>query len=254
MAFKLKRMPSEMDYDTVRARQKKREKNDSEELVADPPRKPETPEVSDVSEASSPIETKDETVPATDIDSGESDDLLPKPDPEPHKLASGSLVSADSNITPQSLIVSGQSVQKDQETSRAPVNIVEPTDEDQPDRMIIKGYAAQPASGVSAWYDEIAPVYGDRAAMRHFVEVAIAAFTEALEAGQVNHTQIDPIYSSLPKKQQVTRVIPSSSYAIFAGKVDPNGILKPGTVGRAFVQGALNHFVAQEKERNNKHP
>ncbi len=255
MVFKLKRMPSEMDYDTVRARQREREKNGSEELADDPTRKPETSEVSDVSEASSSTETTGETVPVTDIDPAGFDHQLPEPEPEPEQQepASGSSVSTGTDTALHSARGPEEAGEQRRKTSDRSARITKPVGEDQSQRVTIKGYAAQPVSGVSATYDEIAPVYGEQAALSHLIDVALTSFVEALEAGQVDQNQVTPIYSSVAKKRQVHRTIPKASYEIILDKVDPNRILKPGTAGRAIVQGALNYFVIQEKERSKGH-
>ena len=122
----------------------------------------------------------------------------------------------------------------------------------QTERVTIKGYSAQPACGVSATYDAIAPVYGDKAAMKHLLDVALTDFQGALDAGEVDRVQIDPIYTSVPKKHQVSRNIPRRTYEVLADKIDPSGILKPGTIGRTIVQGALNRLIAEEQKRHKK--
>lgn len=245
MPLKLKRMPGGMSYDEVRARQIKNDAGVQEEPDVDPSNAPVTPEVSEA-----PVSQTEHDQIVASAGKAEPDQLAaPLAEPEPAKPAAEPS-TLDDNTRPLAMLKKlDRAVQEDAHDrsdtlAQASRNRIE--------RVTIKGYSAQPACGVSATYDAIAPVYGDKAAMKHLLDVALTDFQEALDAGEVDRVQIDPIYTSVPKKHQVSRNIPRRIYEVLADKIDPSGILKPGTIGRTIVQGALNRLIAEEQKRQKK--
>ena len=245
MPLKLKRMPGGMSYDEVRARQIKNDAGAQEEPDVDPSDAPVTPEVLEA-----PVSQTEHNQIVASAGEAEPDQLAdPLAEPEPAEpAAEPSTLDDDTrpSTMPEKLDRAVQEDAHDRSDALAQAG------RNRTERVTIKGYSAQPARGVSATFDAIAPVYGDKAAMKHLLDVALTGFQEALDAGEVDRVQIDPIYTSVPKKHQVSRNIPRRTYEVLADKIDPSGILKPGTIGRTIVQGALNRLIAEEQKRHKK--
>ena len=233
MAFKLKKVPAGMSYDEVRARQAQANAEKSVEPVSEP----DVPAV--LAEHSDPV------LPVPEAEPAELDRTLPEAEPEPS--ASTPSVTSDRDHDARQAAVPEVAEQPTQESPRHRIEPPEPADRSEIERVIVKGYSAQPARGVSATYDALSPVYGDKAAMKHLLDVALAAFLEALDADEVDRVQIEPIYTSVPKKHQVSRNVPRRIYEVLVEKIDPSGILRPGTIGRTIVQGALNRYIENEQ-------
>lgn len=255
---KLKRLSSGLSYSEVRERQEKSVEDASGELIPS--------QVVDVD-----LSRRQEVAPASDDrtlieDHGDDAAELGGVEPKASKEASSIVAPpvGKGNQTPSEL--KGRSdrvaepaledaslqpaIKRPAEVNRKPS--VARSTSDAESRVAIKGYAARPASGVSATYDNVQQRYGDKAAMTHLLNAAIKAFEDALEAGAVGAVETDPVYAALPKKAQTTRTLSGTAYRTIMKKIDPMNILRAGTVGTSIMQAAINWFVTNEAGQGRK--
>lgn len=222
MIMKLKKSPPGMSYEEVRGRKNKQEAESSDTLHVVPHEALEVPEAP----ISDPVPASPEAKPERETDKVNNQ--------ETEKGMSLSTTQQDPRqSTPPAR-------RRQTAAPRAGGN-------KQSESVLVKAYVAQPARGVSPTYDEIAPVYGDKAALKHLLDVAMISLQEAIEANEVDSLEAEPNYAAVAKRNHVSRAFAYSSYAILEKKIDPIGILKFGTVGRTIVQGALNRFIAREQ-------
>ncbi len=253
---KLKRVPGRLSYSEIRERQdsKDRAERDAPSLAQNPEAEPTEMQVRPAATGSAEPQQPNSETDITASDRGEPA-RTPQDDAPP--------------VLPEaSAVETGKQEQKTEKATGMPTQpIADPqingpeTPEDQTDTavtptipakkpsrtVLLNGYVARPAYGVSNTFDTVAQTYGDKAAMSHLVDAAIKALVEGLERGDAFPMETEPFYSALPKKTPIKRALTRPVFETILQDIDPLGIMKPGTISRIILQEAVNRFIAAEK-------
>lgn len=117
--------------------------------------------------------------------------------------------------------------------------------------IVIKARIAAPADGVIEIYDLVKARYGEKAAFKHLLGLALVSYEAAVLAGDSRALAEQPAYASRPPSQATyrTRAVSKPFFEAVKATLDPIGIMGPSVFGTAIMKNAVAWYVATEAKK-----
>lgn len=136
---------------------------------------------------------------------------------------------------------------KADQRSRAPAKAASPRDE----TVMLKARVPPPADGVIDIYDLVKARYGEKAAFKHLLGLALSSYEKAVLAGDRRALEEQPDYPSHPpsRASHRSRAVSAPFFEASKAALDPMEIMGPTVLASAIVKNAIAWYIATEVKK-----
>lgn len=117
--------------------------------------------------------------------------------------------------------------------------------------VLLKARIPPPADGVIEIYDLVKARYGEKAAFKHLLGLAIAGYETAVLAGDGHALKEQPDYPSHPpsRASHRTRAVSKPFFETAKAALDPMGIMGTTVLASAIVKNAIAWYILTEAKK-----